>query len=88
MGMSRKKYIWTDVPQTVERFMRLRPGVKSRLRPLHFSSGNVAGAGSERLAQFTQLLVLDESTQGLEVNGQVALYDFIDNIHRALGCDA
>lgn len=33
-----------------------------------------------------QLLVLDEPTQGVDVNGQVALYDLIDNIRRALGC--
>ncbi|CAK8741170.1 Zinc import ATP-binding protein ZnuC [Sodalis praecaptivus] len=33
-----------------------------------------------------QLLVLDEPTQGVDVNGQVALYDLIDNLRRALGC--
>lgn len=33
-----------------------------------------------------QLLVLDEPTQGVDVNGQVALYDLIDNLGRTLGC--
>lgn len=33
-----------------------------------------------------QLLVLDEPTQGVDVNGQVALYDLIDKLRCELGC--
>ncbi|MBK4713794.1 MULTISPECIES: zinc ABC transporter ATP-binding protein ZnuC [Tenebrionibacter/Tenebrionicola group] len=33
-----------------------------------------------------QLLVLDEPTQGVDVNGQLALYDLIDRLRRELGC--
>ncbi len=33
-----------------------------------------------------QLLVLDEPTQGVDVNGQAALYDLIDKIRHTLGC--
>lgn len=33
-----------------------------------------------------QLLVLDEPTQGVDVNGQVALYDLIDKLRQELDC--
>jgi len=33
-----------------------------------------------------QLLVLDEPTQGVDVNGQVALYDLIDQLRNELNC--
>ncbi|WP_413732879.1 zinc ABC transporter ATP-binding protein ZnuC [Sodalis sp. RH20] len=33
-----------------------------------------------------QLLVLDEPTQGVDVSGQVALYDLIDQIRHRFGC--
>ncbi|PIJ51456.1 zinc ABC transporter ATP-binding protein ZnuC [Erwinia sp. OLTSP20] len=33
-----------------------------------------------------QLLVLDEPTQGVDVNGQVALYDLIDRLRHELHC--
>lgn len=33
-----------------------------------------------------QLLVLDEPTQGVDVNGQVALYDLIDQLRHELHC--
>jgi zinc transport system ATP-binding protein len=33
-----------------------------------------------------QLLVLDEPTQGVDVNGQLALYDLIDQIRQELDC--
>lgn len=33
-----------------------------------------------------QLLVLDEPTQGVDVNGQLALYDLIDQLRKELNC--
>ena len=33
-----------------------------------------------------QLLVLDEPTQGVDVHGQLALYDLIDQLRKELGC--
>ena len=33
-----------------------------------------------------KLLVLDEPTQGVDMAGQVALYDLIDQIRHTLGC--
>lgn len=33
-----------------------------------------------------QLLVLDEPTQGVDVNGQLALYDLINKLRHELGC--
>lgn len=33
-----------------------------------------------------QLLVLDEPTQGVDVNGQIALYSLIDELRKTLGC--
>lgn len=33
-----------------------------------------------------QLLVLDEPTQGVDVNGQLALYDLIDHLRKELNC--
>ncbi|MQK22158.1 zinc ABC transporter ATP-binding protein ZnuC, partial [Escherichia coli] len=33
-----------------------------------------------------QLLVLDEPTQGVDVNGQVALYDLINQLRQELDC--
>ena len=38
------------------------------------------------LLSHAKVLVLDEPTQGVDVNGQVALYDLIDQLRRELDC--
>lgn len=38
------------------------------------------------LLNHPQLLVLDEPTQGVDVNGQLALYDLINQLRNELGC--
>lgn len=48
--------------------------------------GNPARVTCPGAAQQPQLLVLDEPTQGVDVNGQVALYDLIDQLRHELNC--
>ena len=49
-------------------------------------AGNPARVTCPGAAQQPQLLVLDEPTQGVDVNGQVALYDLIDQLRHELNC--
>jgi len=98
-----KLHLDLTLPLTVERFMRLRPGVKTQdIRPAlarvqaeHLLSApmqKLSGGENQRvllaraLLNTPQLLVLDEPTQGVDVNGQLALYNLIDKLRHELGC--
>lgn len=98
-----KIHLDPTLPLTVERFMRLRPGVKTsdiapslaRVQAQHLQTAPIQklSAGemqrvllARALLNLPQLLVLDEPTQGVDIKGQMALYDLIDNIRRDLGC--
>lgn len=98
-----KIHLDVTLPLTVERFMRLRAGVKSqdivpalkRVQATHllkYPLQKLSGGETQRvllaraLLNLPQLLVLDEPTQGVDVNGQVALYDLIDQLRRELNC--
>ncbi|VFP82034.1 zinc ABC transporter ATP-binding protein ZnuC [Candidatus Erwinia haradaeae] len=56
--------------------------------PLHKLSGGEMQRVLLARALFNQpqLLVLDEPTQGIDVNGQVILYDLIDQLRHELNC--
>ncbi|RWR03844.1 zinc ABC transporter ATPase [[Pantoea] beijingensis] len=98
-----KLHLDTTLPLSVDRFMRLRPGVKradilpalKRVQAGHlldYPLQKLSGGETQRvllaraLLSQPQLLVLDEPTQGVDVNGQVALYDLIDSLRRELNC--
>ncbi|MCD1125811.1 zinc ABC transporter ATP-binding protein ZnuC [Jinshanibacter sp. LJY008] len=98
-----KLHLDPTLPLTVERFMRLRPGVKkddilpalSRVQAKHLVKmpmQKLSGGETQRvllaraLLNRPQLLVLDEPTQGVDVNGQLALYDLIEKLRMELNC--
>ncbi len=98
-----KIYLDPMLPLTVERFMRLRPGVTkkdifSSLRDVkaeHLQDQliqKLSGGEMQRvmlaraLLHNPLLLVLDEPTQGIDIIGQMALYDLIYQLRRTLGC--
>ena len=98
-----KLHIDATLPLSVERFMRLRPGVRKtdvlpalkRVQAGHLLNAplqKLSGGETQRvllaraLLNQPQLLVLDEPTQGVDVNGQVALYDLINQLRNELNC--
>ena len=98
-----KLHIDATLPLSVERFMRLRPGVRKadvlpalkRVQAGHLLNSplqKLSGGETQRvllaraLLNQPQLLVLDEPTQCVDVNGQVALYDLINQLRNELNC--
>ncbi|QKJ87487.1 zinc ABC transporter ATP-binding protein ZnuC [Paramixta manurensis] len=98
-----KLHLDATLPLSVERFLRLRPGVKKadilpalkRVQAGHLQHSplqKLSGGETQRvllaraLLNRPQLLVLDEPTQGVDVNGQVALYDLINQLRQELNC--
>ncbi|MGV3344438.1 zinc ABC transporter ATP-binding protein ZnuC [Enterobacteriaceae bacterium LUAb1] len=98
-----KLFIDPTLPLSVERFMRLRNGVKAgdvlsaltcvqAVQLKDYPLQKLSGGEMQRvllaraLLNQPHLLVLDEPTQGVDVNGQVALYDLIDQLRRDLHC--
>ncbi|NSL63880.1 zinc ABC transporter ATP-binding protein ZnuC, partial [Yersinia pestis] len=97
-----KLHLDATLPLTVSRFMRLKPGVKkadilpalTRVQAAHLLDTHAKLSGGENqrvllaraLLNRPQLLVLDEPTQGVDVNGQLALYDLIEQLRKELGC--
>ncbi|WP_159567580.1 zinc ABC transporter ATP-binding protein ZnuC [Budvicia diplopodorum] len=98
-----KLHLDPTLPLTVDRFMRLRPGVKkadiipalNRVQAKHLLNmpmQKLSGGETQRvllaraLLNRPQLLVLDEPTQGVDINGQLALYDLIEKLRSELNC--
>lgn len=98
-----KLHLDANLPLTVSRFLRLRPGVKKpdllpalkRVNAAHLLEApmqKLSGGETQRvllaraLMSQPQLLVLDEPTQGVDVNGQLALYNLIDQLRREFNC--
>ncbi|MDU2477967.1 MAG: zinc ABC transporter ATP-binding protein ZnuC [Klebsiella sp.] len=85
-----KLHLDATLPLTVSRFLRLK-----RVQAGHLIDApmqKLSGGETQRvllaraLLNRPQLLVLDEPTQGVDVNGQVALYDLIDQLRHELDC--
>ena len=97
-----KLHIDPTLPVTVERFMLLTRGAKhadvlpalKRVQAGHLLNAplqKLSGGETQRVLLARALLnqpqlVLDEPTQGVDVNGQVALYDLIDQLRHELNC--
>lgn len=72
-----KIHLDPTLPLTVERFMRLRPGVKK---------SDIAPSLARVQAQHLQTAPMQKLSGGEMQRVLLALYDLIDNIRRALGC--
>ncbi|WP_192456695.1 zinc ABC transporter ATP-binding protein ZnuC [Musicola keenii] len=98
-----KLHLDVTLPLTVNRFMRLRPGVKhddimpalKRVQAGHLLEQpmqKLSGGETQRvllaraILNQPQLLVLDEPTQGVDVNGQLALYELINQLRQEYQC--
>ena len=90
-----KLYLDTTLPLTVSRFLRLRPDTKKddilpalkRVQAGHLMDAPMQKlSGGETQRVLLARALLDEPTQGVDVNGQVALYDLIDQLRRELDC--
>ena len=92
-----------SLPMTVERFLRLKQGVKkyeiqtalTQLSITHLSQSSMqklSGGEMQRvllaraILNNPNLLVLDEPTQGVDINGQAELYGLIHQTQQALNC--
>ncbi|WP_371922669.1 zinc ABC transporter ATP-binding protein ZnuC [Simiduia sp. 21SJ11W-1] len=100
--MPQKLHIDPSLPLTVMRFLQLGGASKAALADAlaltgigHLAQSPIqALSGGEvqrvlltrALAREPQLLVLDEPVQGVDINGQVALYELIDKIRSQRGC--
>lgn len=98
-----KLHLDQTLPLTVERFMALRPHIKTKdIAPalervgvkhlIKMPMQKLSGGEMQRvmlaraLLNYPQLLVLDEPTQGVDVNGQVALYSLIEQLRSEFNC--
>ena len=100
--MPQKLHIDPSLPLTAGRFLQLGGAEASQLTealaltgvehllgsPMQLLSGGEVQRVllTRALARQPQLLVLDEPVQGVDVNGQVALYNLINNIRKTRGC--
>ncbi|MXP67364.1 zinc ABC transporter ATP-binding protein ZnuC [Pantoea sp. Aalb] len=97
-----KLYINPAIPINVERFMQLccksKRDILSTLQRVHANHllytplQKLSGGETQRLLlarallKHPKLLVLDELTQGVDINGQIMLYNLIDQLRRELNC--
>jgi zinc transport system ATP-binding protein len=100
--MPQKLFVEPTLPLTVRRFLQMAALSKSDVEPLldevrisHLLDQQVSrlsGGEMQRvllaraLGRNPHLLVLDEPAQGVDVNGQVELYELINSIRARHGC--
>lgn len=100
--MPQKLHIDASLPLTTQRFLTLGGASREQLQAALALTGidhllaspmqQLSGGEVQRvlltraLAREPQLLVLDEPVQGVDVNGQIALYNLINDIRSTRGC--